>query len=163
MRDDDEPRATPPAVVGAVAVGTAPLPFLAVYAVLFIIHGGIHPVAPPDVTTTAHGELVAGIVALVLFVLVLVSLLWLLNGRRRWPFAIVQLAVLGTAFDFVLDATKGGTSVSILLIVTSLIALGCGFAPQAWEHVGCPVPPALRRLADSRAGHTAAADDVATR
>lgn len=132
---DDDVRPTPPVVVGAVAAGTTPLPFLAVYTVMFLVHGSFHPVNPPDVTSTKGGEFVAGWIALALFIVTTVSLLQFLNGRRRWPFAIVQLGVLITAVDFVLDRTKGGTSISLLLVVTSLLALILGFAPASWQHV----------------------------
>jgi hypothetical protein len=136
VRDEDEVRDTPSTVVGAVAAGTAPLPFLAVYAVMFIVHGGIHPVAPPDITSTTHGELIAGIIALGLFIVAVVALLWMLNGRRRWPFAIVQLGLLATAIDFFLDDTKGGPTISFLVAVAALVALVFAFAPASWEHVG---------------------------
>lgn len=144
MRDDDEIRETPGAVVWAVAAGTAPLPFLAVYAVVFIVHGGVHPVAPPDITNTAHGELVVGLIALGVFVVDVVALLWLLSGRRRWPFVLVQLAVLATAIDFLIDPTKGGRTVSVVVAVAALAALVCAFLPQSWQHVG-RTPPRLRR------------------
>lgn len=136
MRDDDEVRETPPSVVGAVAAGTAPLPFLAIYAVMFIVHGGFHRVVPPDITNSARGELIAGIIALALFILTIVVLLWMLNGRRRWPFVLVQLAVLVTAVAFVLDNTKGGRTVSVIVGVAALIALGFAAAPDSWTHVG---------------------------
>jgi hypothetical protein len=145
VRDDDDTREAPPAVVGAVAAGTAPLPFLAVYSVMFIVHGGFHPVVPPDITSTARGELIAGIIALAIFIVAVVALLWMLNGRRRWPFVIVQAAMLGTAIDFALDETKGGRLISLLLVLTSLVALIFAFAPQSWEHVGRSVPRRRRR------------------
>jgi hypothetical protein len=136
MRDDDEVREAPPAVIGAVAAGTAPLPFLAIYAVMFIVHGGFHPVVPPDITGSAHGELIAGIIALALFIVTVVVLLWMLNGRRRWPFVVVQLAVLAAAVDFVLDDTKGGRTISVILGLAAIAALVCAFAPGSWTHVG---------------------------
>ncbi len=120
----------------AVAAGTTPLPFLAVYAVMFIVHGGIHPVAPPDITSTTHGELVAGIIAAALFVVAVVALLWMLSGRRRWPFVLVQLGMLATAIDFFFDVTKGGRTISFVVALASLVALGCSFAPTAWDYVG---------------------------
>ena len=55
--DDDESRDAPPVVIGAVAAGVAPLPFLAVYAVLFISRGTVHPVTPPDVGNSKTTEL----------------------------------------------------------------------------------------------------------
>jgi hypothetical protein len=136
VRDDDEDRDTPSSVVAAVAAGTAPLPFLAVYAVMFIVHGGIHPVAPPDITSTTHGELIAGIIALGLFIVAVVALLWMLNGRRRWPFVIVQAGLLATAVDFFLDDTKGGRMISFVVALAALAAIVFAFAPQSWEHVG---------------------------
>lgn len=145
MHDDNEDRDTPSAVVWAVALGTAPLPFLAVYAVMFIVHGGIHPVAPPDITDSTRGELIAGILALVLFAVAVVALFWMLNGRRRWPFVIVQLGMLATAVDFFIDVTKGGRTTSLVVAVAALAALVCAFAPSAWEHVGRSQPRLRRR------------------
>jgi hypothetical protein len=145
--DDDEPREAPPAVVSAVAFGTAPLPFLAVYTVMFIVHGGLHPVVPPDITHSAHGELLAGFICLVLFVVSVIALLWMLSGRRRWPFAIVQLAVLGTAIDFAIDNTKGGRPISVILIATSIVSLVSAFLPPSWEYVGRSVPRRRKRPA----------------
>jgi hypothetical protein len=134
----------PPSVVGAVAAGTAPLPFLAVYAVLFIVHGGVHKVAPPDITSTSHGELMAGIVALVAFLVGAVALLWMLTGTRRWPFVIVQLTLLGIAVDFIADETKGGRLISFIVGVAALVAVVLAFAPDSWEYVGRKRPSARR-------------------
>jgi hypothetical protein len=159
--DDDELRETPPAVVGAVAAGTAPLPFLAVYSVMFIVHGGFHPVVPPDITTTAHGELIAGIIALAVFLVTVVVLFWMLNGRRRWPFVIVQLAVLGTAIDFVLDDTKGGRTISFVLALAAIVAIVCAFLPQAWAHVGRS-RPTRRKKASMPAGSAPGPDSTPT-
>jgi hypothetical protein len=134
--DDDEVRETPASVVGAVAAGTAPLPFLAIYSVMFIVHGGFHPVVPPDITNSARGELIAGIIALALFIVTVIALLWMLNGRRRWPFVVIQLAVLATAVDFVLDDTKGGRGISLILGLAALVALVFAFVKDSWTHVG---------------------------
>lgn len=136
MRDEDISRETPGSVVAAVAAGCAPLPFLGVYAVLFIVHGGFHPVVPPDITHSARGELFAGIIALVIFLVSVITLFWMLNGRRRWAFVVVQLAVLATAIDFALDDTKGGRTISIALAVAAVVALVCAFLPPSWEWVG---------------------------
>jgi peptidoglycan/LPS O-acetylase OafA/YrhL len=158
VRDDDEVRDTPPSVVGAVAAGTAPLPFLAVYAVMFIVHGGIHPVAPPDITSSTHGELIAGIIAAGLFVVAVVALLWMLNGRRRWPFAMVQLGILATAIDFFLDDTKGGPMISLVVGLAALAALVFAFAPESWEHVGRSRP--MRRVRPAMPVGAAASPDT---
>lgn len=145
VRNDDEDRETPSAVVWAVAAGTAPLPFLGVYAVLFIVHGTFNPVAPPDITGTTHGELVAGLIAAVLFIVAVVALLWMLNGRRRWPFVLVQLGMLATAIDFFIDVTKGGRLVSFVVAVTAAAALVCAALPQSWEYFGQRLPLLRRR------------------
>jgi hypothetical protein len=141
---DDEVRETPGAVIWAVAAGTAALPFLAVYSVMFIIHGGVHRVVPPDITNSAHGELIAGIIALVLFLVDVVALFWMMNGRRRWPFLLVQLGMLGTAIDFYVDVTKGGRFVSFVVGMASLAAIVCALLPSAWEFFGRETPQ-LRR------------------
>jgi hypothetical protein len=160
MRNDDEVRETPPSVVGAVAAGTAPLPFLAIYAIMFIVHGGFHKVAPPDITGSSEGELFAGIIALALFVVSIVTLLWMLNGRRRWPFVIVQLATLATAVAFVLDDTKGGRGVSVILSLAALAALLFSLAPDSWTHVGRSRP--TRRKAALPAGSAPSPDATPT-
>lgn len=140
VRNEDEARETPNAVVWAVAAGTAALPFLAVYAVMFIVHGGIHRVVPPDITSTSRGELIAGIVALAWFVVDLVALFWMMNGRRRWPFLLIQLGLLGTAIDFFIDVTKGGRFVSFVVALASLAAIVCALLPPAWEYFGRSAP-----------------------
>ena len=147
MPYDDGPRETPGTVVGALACGTAPLPFLAVYAVLFIVHGGFHHVVPPDITSSNSGELYAGLIALAIFAVSLTALLWMLNGRRRWLFALVQLGVLVTAIDFALDNTKSGRPISIILSATSVIALVLAFLPPSWAWVARSMPRRRRRSA----------------
>jgi hypothetical protein len=129
---NDYTHETPPAVTGAVACGVAPLPLLAVYAVVFLIHGSIHPVHPPDITSSTRGELIAGCIAVALIVVLAFGLLWLLNGKRRWPLAILQLASLATFADFVADPTKGGRLVAAVLVLTSVVSLALMFAPSVW-------------------------------
>jgi hypothetical protein len=143
---DDDVRDTPPAVVGAVALGAAPLPFLAVYAVLFLVHGSVHPVQPPDITSSTGGEFIAGCIAAALFVVTIVALLWLLNGRRRWLFAVLQFGVLATAVDFLIDGTKGGSFVSVVMALTALGSLILCFAPASWRHVDRTAPRPIERL-----------------
>jgi hypothetical protein len=144
--DDDEDRESPPAVIGAVAAGTAPLPFLAVYATVFIVHGGFHHVIPPDITRTNDGELGVGFVCFAIFVIGAVTELWMLNGSRRWPFVVVQAGLLGTAIDFMIDPTKGGRAASAVVILTTLIALVLSAHPQAWDHVGRACPRFVARM-----------------
>ena len=130
-----EDRETPGPVIGAVAAGVAPLPFLAVYATLFIARGAFRPVNPPDITTTAHGELAAGFVALALFIIGSVSIYWFVGGKRRWLFTLGQLATLGTAIDFVLDSTSGPRAIPVLLVLTSVTALVLAHLRPSWEYM----------------------------
>ena len=136
MRDQEISQATPPAVIGAISLGVAPLPFLAVYAVLFIAHGFVYPVQPPDITGSATGEGLAGIVAAVLFLIGTIVIWWFLNGTRRWPFVIAQLATLATSIDFVFDHSSGPRAVSLMLAGTSAIALVLSATPSAWVYMG---------------------------
>jgi hypothetical protein len=152
--EDDVDRDAPPTVVWAVAAGSVPLPFLAVYAVMFIIHGGFHPVVPPDITDTQHGELVAGLIALVLFLISFVAVIWMLNGSRRWPFLVVQLADLGAAVDLVADRTRGGGITAVVLIVAAVVALVLALTPAASSFVGSSWP---RRRNRSSSGPDAGA------
>lgn len=145
MRDDDVERDSPGIVVAASAAGAVPLPFLAVYAVMFIVHGGFHPVVPPDITSTQHGELVVGIIALVLFVISFVALIWMLGGSRRWPFVLVQLFDLAAAVDLIVDRTRGGGLVAIVLGIAALAALVLSFLPPANEYFGRPRRSRRRR------------------
>jgi hypothetical protein len=133
--DDDDLRDAPPVVVGATAAGVAPLPFLAVYAVLFISHGSFHPVVPPDITSTKHGELVAGFIALALFLIEFVSVIWFMNGRRRWLFVLTQAAALGTSIYFLADRTTGSPIVPIVLCATSATALVLALLPQSSAYI----------------------------
>lgn len=152
-------RETPPAVIASVAAGVAPTPFLAVYAVLFLAHGFLHPVQPPDITTTRGGEAVAGVVASVLLLAMILTLFWFIDGRRRWPFVVGQLATLATALDFVFDSTSGSPAVSGVLAATSAIALVLALLPSSGAYVrtGLWLPAALRS-GSGRAGVPGATD-----
>ncbi|MGH8860600.1 MAG: hypothetical protein ACRDVG_05090 [Jatrophihabitantaceae bacterium] len=143
--DPDEIREAPPVVIGAVAAGVAPLPFLAVYAVLFIARGTVRPVIPPDVGNSKTTELVAGLIALALFVLGSLACYWLLDGRRRWPFLACQTGVLGASAYFLADSSTGSPGVPVVLVVTSVIALVLAVLPASWLHVQRDVPGWLRR------------------
>ena len=133
--DDELDQETPGTVIGAVAAGVAPLPFLAVYATLFIARGAFRPVNPPDITTTAHGELGAGLVALALFVVGAISIYWFSSGKRRWLFTVGQLATLATAIDFIIDSTSGPMGIPVLLTITSVGALVLAFLPPSWRYI----------------------------
>lgn len=151
---DDYTHQTPGAVTGAVACGVAPVPVLAVYTVIFLIHGTIRPTHPPDVTSTTHGELVVGCIAAILLLAFVTSLFWLLNGRRRWPAAILELAALAGAVDVLVDPTIGGRMVAGLIGITSLVSLVLMFAPASWWWLERPTPrsiEAMSRLVQRRA------------
>jgi hypothetical protein len=143
--DDDIDREAPPVVIGAVAAGVAPLPFLAVYAVLFISRGTVHPVTPPDVGNSKTTELLAGLIALALFIIGSLAAYWLLDGRRRWLFVLYQAALLATSIYLIIDRTSGSMAIPILLGITSLVALVLSMLPVTWEHLRHDVPPWLRR------------------
>lgn len=148
--DDDDLRDAPPPVIGSVAAGVAVLPFLAVYAVLFIARGTVRPVIPPDVGNSTRDELIAGLIALALFVIGSLAAYWFLDGRRRWLFVLGQAATLATSVDFIIDSTTGSPAVPILLAVTSLVALVLAFVPASSEHVRWGVPAWLRRPGGGR-------------
>jgi hypothetical protein len=154
MPDDD--RDTPPTVIGAIAAGVAPAPFLLTYAVLFILHGTVFPVDPPDITGSQGGEALAGLVALACLVVLVVSLAWFLSGRTRWLFLAGQLAVLGTCINFVLDSTSGQPEVPIVLIIASGLAVVLGCVPPSWawtargrSEADAPIPTPMVELADT--------------
>ena len=138
QRDAERPVETSPVVLAAVCTGIAPLPFLAVYAVLFVAHA-LHPIGPPDITNTRTGELVAGVVAFVAFALLAAAVLSYLNQRRRWPFVLLELATLVTTVLFLGDETTGGPAISWLLAATSVAAVVLGLLPASARHVGSPV------------------------
>lgn len=160
-QEDDAASETPGAVVGAVAAGTTPLPFLAVYATMFIVHGGFHHVVPPDITDTNRGELLVGLGCLVGFVLAAISIVWLLNRYRRWPFVVVQLVLLALAVELFLDPTTGGRAVSGLAAVASFLALVLAAHPQTWEHLGRRCPPGLARVFGRKPDRAGSAVDTA--
>jgi hypothetical protein len=142
---DDDLRDAPPPVIWSVATGVAPLPFLAVYATLFIARGTVHPVIPPDIGNSKGDELVAGLIALAALIIGALAAYWFLDSRRRWLFVIFQAATLATSVDFLLDSTKGPPAVPIVVALTSLTALVLAFFPASWDHMGAGVPVWLRR------------------
>jgi hypothetical protein len=146
-RNSDLPLETPGPVIGAVSLGVGPLPFLIVYAILFIAHGMVYPVEPPDITSTQTGEAIAGWIALFLFCLGILTVFWFLGGSRRWPFLVGQLATFITAVDFVFDDTKGSPAVPALLILTSGGAIVLALMPASWEYMDHfpPMLPSFRR------------------
>ena len=164
MVDDDVEREAPPVVVAAVTAGSVPVPFLAVYAVIFIVHGRFHPVVPPDVTSTQGGEFAVGLVALALFAISFVALIMMLNGSRRWPFVLVQLAVLAGSIDLIVDSTRGGGVVGFVLAAAAVAAIVLALLPASWAYVRRPRRrnwPGRRRRSGRSAPAETDADAVA--
>jgi cytochrome bd-type quinol oxidase subunit 2 len=147
LPDEDVDLDAPPAVVGAVAAGSVPVPFLAVYAVIFVVHGRFHPVVPPDVTDTPHGEFVVGIVAAVLFLVALVAVIMMLNGSRRWPFLVVESAVVAGAVDLLVDNTRGGGATAVVIGVAALLGIVLALLPPSWSYLAANRRARRRRRA----------------
>jgi hypothetical protein len=63
------------------------------------------------------------------------TLFWFIDGRRRWPFILGQLATLVTAIRFLIDSTTGAPAVSAVLAVTSAIALLLALLPASGAYV----------------------------
>jgi hypothetical protein len=142
---DDDATDAPPPVIWAVATGVAPLPFLAVYAILFISRGTVRPVIPPDIGNSKGDELVAGLIALAALIAGALAAYWFLDARRRWLFLLFQAATLATAIDFLLDSTKGPPAIPIALTLTAITALVLALLPASWEHMQADIPAWLRR------------------
>jgi hypothetical protein len=136
VTDDDIPRETPQPVIASIAAGVGPLPFLLIYSVIFISHGVFYPVQPPDITSTRGGEAVAGFLAVLVALILVITIWWFLNGRRRWTFVAGQLVVLATTIAFVADPNTGSPTVPLVLIVTSTAGLVFAFFPVSRHHVG---------------------------
>jgi hypothetical protein len=146
---DDEDRGTPPTVVGAIAAGVAPAPFLVTYSVVFILHGTVFPVDPPDITTTHGGEAMAGLVALLFLGVIVAGLGWFLSRRTRWPFLAGQLTTLGASIYFLVDSTSGEPEVPVVLALASATAVLLGCLPASWNWVSDSPERAARHTAQS--------------
>ncbi len=130
-----DPNRTPGSVIGAVAAGNVVVPFLIVYAFLFIARGTFVNVSQPDITTSRAGETTAGVVALVFLVFVFMGMGRLLNGRDRWLFVIGQLVTAGVCLDFLLDSSSGKPQVPAVVLVGSVIAIVLAVVPTSWAWV----------------------------
>ncbi len=131
MTEERDPRQTPGAVIGAVAAATVVVPFLIVYAFLFIARGLFVPVEQPDITGSRHGEAVAGLIALALLVFVLWGMLRMLNGANRAVFWIGQLIALAGSVGFVLDSASGDPQVPVVTAVAAALAVLLSVSPPA--------------------------------
>lgn len=116
----------PPIVLGAVAAGTVPTPFLAVYAGLFVLRGLFVKTDQPDVFDSHGLEALAGLGIAVFLVLTVVGLTRFIGGRAPWLFFATQVAVLVASGWLLLDRTSGDPQLPALLLVGSIVALVLG-------------------------------------
>ncbi|SDJ15407.1 hypothetical protein SAMN05444157_2004 [Frankineae bacterium MT45] len=135
MFSEDDLKDTPPIVIGSIACGVAPIPFLLTYSAIFLMHGTVFPVDPPDVTNSRFGEAMAGVVAVVYLVAIIVSIGWFLSQRRRWFFLLGQLVSFVVAVDFLLDSSTGDPEVPLMLVITTLGAMVLGLLPTSYHWI----------------------------
>jgi len=132
---EPDPRRTPGIVIAAVAAATVVVPFLIVYAFLFIMRGLFVQVEQPDVTATRSGEAVAGFVALAFLILVLWGMLRMLNGSNRLIFWAGQLITAGAAARFLFDASFGQPQIPAVLLAAAMLAILLSCLPAATRWV----------------------------
>ncbi|UQX87163.1 hypothetical protein M6D93_12730 [Jatrophihabitans telluris] len=130
-----DPNRTPGTVIGAVAAGTVVVPFLIVYALLFIARGTFVPVAQPDITNSRAGETAAGVIALVFLFVVFAGMGRLLNGRGRWLFIGGQLLALAISVDFLVDTSTGDPQVPAAVLIGAAVAIVLALVPTSWAWV----------------------------
>jgi hypothetical protein len=145
--DAPDPDKTPATVIGAVAAGTVVVPFLVVYAFLFIARGAFVQVDQPDITSSRTGQTVAGVVALAFLVLVFLGMGRLLSGRGRWLFVAGQVVTFGCCVDFLLDSSSGEPQVPALVLVASLAAIVLSLLPPSWAWVASGDPERVGSVA----------------
>lgn len=135
---EPDPRRTPGVVIAAASAATVVVPFLIVYAFLFIMRGLFVQVEQPDITDTRSGEAVAGFVALAFLILVLWGMLRLLNGSSRLIFWAGQLITAGAAALFLIDASFGQPQVPAVVLLAAVLAivLSCLPAATRWVRSG---------------------------
>jgi hypothetical protein len=126
----------PGSVIATVALGLAPVPFLAIYATLFILRGTVLPVSPPDITSSRGGEALSGVVALGYLIAIIAGVYLFLSQRDRWLLVVGQLAGLAVCVDFVLHPSSGEPGVPLLLGAASAVTLICSLVGPSWNWVG---------------------------
>lgn len=132
---DLDPNRTPGTVIGAVAAGNVVVPFLIVYAFLFIARGIFVSVSTPDITSSRTGEAIAGFIALIFLFVIFAGMGRLLNGRGRLLFLIGQLVVAVASVWLLLDAASGEPEVPALTLIGALIAMVLAVVPTSWAWV----------------------------
>ncbi|MGI8665480.1 MAG: hypothetical protein ACR2N4_05550 [Jatrophihabitans sp.] len=158
---EPDPHRTPGLVISAVTAATVVVPFLLVYAFLFLVRGLFVQVEQPDITDSRSGEAVAGLIALAFLLFVLWGMISLLNGHRRPVFWAGQLITAATSAKFLLDSSSGDPQVPAVVLAAALLALGLSLSPPAtrWVRSGGgerPLParelPALSEETDVARG-----------
>lgn len=122
---------TPGPVVGAVALGVVAAPLLGVYAVLFVTRYFLKPGVTPDVTSSWTGEGIAGVVAAVLALAMLVIVARAAGGRGLPVFVGSQVAVVAACAYLLSDDASGGRGVTVVVLVVALAALVCALVPTS--------------------------------
>ena len=122
--DDDAP--TPGVVTGAVSIGTAPLPFLAVYTALFLLHGTIHPVHPPDIGSGQRDEVIAGTVTAVAFIVLSIALHAVPEPPPPLAVRDPRARRVAGGVDVAVDNTRGGSAIGLLLAAAALVVARAG-------------------------------------
>jgi hypothetical protein len=130
-----DPNRTPGTVIAAVAGGTVVVPFLIIYAALFIARGTFVEISTPDVTSSRTGEAIAGVAALLVLVVVLAGMGRLLNGRGRWLFVTTQCGFAAVAVLLLLDSSSGEPEVPVVVLLGSLAAIALAVVPSSWAWV----------------------------
>lgn len=120
---EPDPHRTPGTVIGAVSAATVVVPFLMVYAFLFVVRGLFVQVEQPDITGSRSGEAIAGFVALAFLVFVLWGMIRLLNGHNRLVFWAGQLVAAGASVKFLLNPSSGEPQVPAVVLAAALLAL----------------------------------------
>jgi len=138
-RSEPDPDQTPGVVIGAVAAATVVVPFLIVYALLFIAHGVFVTPEQPDITDSRHGEALAGLIAVIFLVFVVWGMSRMLNGSNRIVFWLGQVATAATALYLLLDDASGQRQIPAVVLLASLLALGLSVLPPATRWVRGPV------------------------
>lgn len=126
---DPDGDATPGPVVAAVALGVAPAALLGVYAVLFLLRGTVAPAEEPDITSSRGGETLAGAVALITAISLVVIVARTSAGRGPWPFVISQAIIVVGCAGLLIDSASGGRPISAVVGLVSVTALALTLVP----------------------------------
>jgi len=146
--DRIDPDRTPGLVIAAVAAATVVVPFLAVYAILFIAHGIFVVPEQPDITTSRHGEAYAGFVVGLFLGLVLWGMNRMLNGANRVVFWLAQAITAGVSGYLLLDNASGERQIPAVVLMASVLALALSAAPPVTRWVRSAEVPAESGEAD---------------